>query len=1522
MALKSGSTSARRFRVLILLALTAFLIALNAFAGEPEEAEGKRENPVEREQWFLHGRTYQGKVAPQMLERAQQQRDTLRHQALQRAQVRTAATAGAGVSTPVWTELGPAPMRSVATAGDNQDYGVVTGRATTVAVDQNDPTGNTVYVGGAYGGVWKSTTAANTDITKVFWKPIIDDQPTTAVGAIAVKPGNSNVVLVGTGEANSSTDSYYGLGVLRSTDGGNSWTLITSANGGLRPFHGLAFSKFAFDSDNPNIVVATTAAASEGITVGAENPFNNPAACANATVTATCRGLYYSFDSGATWTQATISDGTAAPDNGSASSVIYNAQQHKFYASARAHGFYVSNDGITFTRMGSDPFGTSQPNPASLSLGNCPTSPTNLTTCPLYRGEMAIVPGRDEMYFWYVDSATTPVNGGIYETKDGGRTWTSLNVTGINSCGDSVGCGTQQGDYNLAIAAIPNGATATDLYAGAINIFRCQLSSANPSCGATPFINLTHVYGCSPTGAFSKVHPDQHWFDFLQSNPNIMFFANDGGIYRTIAALNANGVPASCPATPPSSPVFPFENLNSTMGSMTQLVWFSQHPSNQFTILGGTQDNGSPAVDATNSGLNGLAWRSVQGGDGGYNDINPNNGNEWFASFTRVQITRCANGTGCTDNQFQTIVNSGKLGGDSAAFYMPYMLDPDDSAKLIVGTCRVWRISTAGTSAIALSQKFDGTGGTAACAKDSTSMVNAIAGGGPNGGSGSQVIYAGTVDGRIFSTTSALTSTTPWTEVSASGGFSNPNGYPISGIAIDSRDATGRTAYVTVMGFRTSHVWRTTDAGATWTDISGTSSPIPDSPASAVVVDKNTGTVYVGTDVGVFSTDTPSGSSTVWTEVGPATGVGALPNVAVTRLAIFAPSGQPARLRVSTYGRGIWEMPLASTGVADYSLAISNPSLLTYPGQAVTFNGNLSAIANYNSAVTLSCDASTGGVAGPLPTTCNPTPAAPNPATTTSFTVSAANASVGDFSFRIKGVGADANSLVRLAPVNLRVIDFSLSALTPSSITNLEHGDSASVQFTVTSLGSFDQQVTFGCTGLPALWSCTANPVTLAPAGSAQVVLTINSHPSTPAPQTIAGINVVATWTGSGGVVRTQSQPISVSVVKTAFTLGGPKFTSGVVKVGQPLTSTISLLSPDTPGKTLTLSCTGPTSFGIAPSACSFNPPTVTAGTTAVTSSLTVNTSPGSAGNGQVTVQATDGTVTKVAVLPFTLTDFIVSNVSQPNDTGTGGTVTFNFLLTPSAGYNAAVVLGCDTSAFSVPVSCVFNPTAPTLVAGTTTRVNASMALPGNVPLGTYAVILKTNDAVFTSLVHNQALGKFQVTLQPDYTMSFGTTNSATVKAGATTTGTLAVSAVGTFNSSVTLSIGGCPSNATCTVSPNPANPTASTPVSATLTILTKAPTTGSLRGLGQGNYLALWIGVSFGAIGFVFLRRTRGSVAMLVIVCALLLGMSACGGGGGGGGGTTPIPVPGTPAGTYTLTVTGTAGTTVKTANFTLTVQ
>ncbi len=155
---------------------------------------------------------------------------------------------------PRWTSLGPAPLASDASGVGQQDYNWVSGRATAVAIDPADPTANTVYLGGAYGGVWKSTNAATQSPGNVAWTPLIDDQATLAVGAIAIQPGgNRSVIVVGTGEANSSTDSYYGLGILRSPDAGQTWTLIPSDITGTRSFAGMAFSKITFSTRESSV---------------------------------------------------------------------------------------------------------------------------------------------------------------------------------------------------------------------------------------------------------------------------------------------------------------------------------------------------------------------------------------------------------------------------------------------------------------------------------------------------------------------------------------------------------------------------------------------------------------------------------------------------------------------------------------------------------------------------------------------------------------------------------------------------------------------------------------------------------------------------------------------------------------------------------------------------------------------------------------------------------------------------------------------------------------------------------------------------------------------------------------------------------------------------------------------------------------------------------------------------------------------------------------------------------------------
>jgi len=326
-----------------------------------------------------------------------------------------------------------------------------------------------------------------------------------------VKPDGS-VVLVGTGEPNSAIDSYYGVGILRSTDQGATWTLIPSSDGGAHPFAGLGFSKFAWNTVSAGTVVAATATTAKGFDEGDIGSSTN-------------RGLYRSTDSGQTWTYQALADGSLPI---SVTDVVYNPGAGKFFASVRYHGVYSSADGTNWTRL------ANQPNPSALTAGACPVNPYS-TSCPLYRGQLAAVPGRNEMYFWSVDLVSdTIIDEGIWRSLDGGNNWTQISDSGITNCGDPTGCGVEQAFYNLEIAAVPNPNGETDLYAGTINLYKCTLvSTASTSCLQGSWINLTHVYGCP---IIANVHPDEHGLDFsvLNNGTVVMYFANDGGIYRTL----------------------------------------------------------------------------------------------------------------------------------------------------------------------------------------------------------------------------------------------------------------------------------------------------------------------------------------------------------------------------------------------------------------------------------------------------------------------------------------------------------------------------------------------------------------------------------------------------------------------------------------------------------------------------------------------------------------------------------------------------------------------------------------------------------------------------------------------------------------------------------------------------------------------------------------------------------------------------------------------------------------------------
>jgi hypothetical protein len=1056
-------------------------------APEISASDKDTDHQQKRMEWFLRGRVMPGKSAADLRHRAYEAKMKARADRAARAHIRS--NTQAPQSNGDWEPLGPVPLASDATGDGFQNYNQVSGRATAVAIDPADASGNTVYIGGAQSGVWKSTNATAI-ANNVSWIPVTDDQATLSIGAIAIQPGNINpansVILAGTGEADDSADSYFGLGIFLSTNAGNSWTLVSSANGGLS-FAGLGATRMAFSTANVSTAVAAMAVSNEGIVDGAVTSNTYP-------------GLYTSIDGGQSWNyDALFSGGTSEAT--SATSVVYNAAAGLFFAALRYHGFYSSPDGLTWTALANQP-GT----PGLLSAAACPQNFS--TSCPIYRAEISVVPGRNEMYVWFVspDANGNPVDQGIWQSLNSGASWTQISDSGIINCGDLNGCGVEQGFYDLELLAVPNGTTATDLYAGAINLYKCSITAINPTCSNSIFINLTHVYGCDPLAAPAHVHPDQHAIAYTTpsagSDPGaeLLYLANDGGIYRALNGFTGLTT-GSCSGTNQ------FDDLNQNLGSMTQFVSFSESDTNANTILGGTQDNGSPA---TASATTGTSWGNVLSGDGGYNAIDPNTGN-FFASnpdtgFGTLDIQECSFGVNCTNSLFNVVVDSSDLQGDDGAFYFPYVLDPQSTATMLVGTCRVWSGPRTGGPFTLLSLNFD-TLGTGTCAGTEVNVIRALAAGGPTNALGSQVIYATTdgpgpndegspVGGNVWVTTNAgavsgASSTFSNVTLNGPGAVSiNPNQFPISGVAIDTSDPTGNTAYVTVMGFTggPGHVWQTTNAGASWVDFTGTgANALPDSPTNAIVIDSTTPApvIYVATDVGVFESLTASPS---WTELGPNPSMtgsfGFLPDVAVTTLALFESGGQKL-LRASTYGRGVWQFNLLAT--PDFEIAISNTPLVVFSGFAGTLNGTLTSLNGYNNNVELSCTA--GATSPPAPCTPTPTSLAPAPSAAP-FLISTGPSAIADYFFNVQGAGSDPNNTTHTAAVTMHVVNLQLSAPSPGTITEKRGTASPPVSFEVTVQGTFNQSVTLGCGFFPAITgaSCAFTP------GA-----TVNPTPSSPA---------------------------------------------------------------------------------------------------------------------------------------------------------------------------------------------------------------------------------------------------------------------------------------------------------------------------------------------------------------------------------------------------------------------------------------
>ncbi len=248
---------------------------------------------------------------------------------------------------------------------------------------------NTIYVAPASGNVWKTT---NHGLT---WQPIFDRQSAFAVGDIAVAPSNTDIVWVGTGEAQPrhSGYAYAGTGVFKSTDAGRTWSHM-----GLPDSHHVG--KVLIDAANPDIVYV--AAMGHQWTPNRE------------------RGLFKTTDGGRTWAHSLFLD-----EQTGAIDVVMDPSNHNLlYASmwqietGPASGVYRSMDaGRTWTRLG-----------------------RGLPTGLIGRSNIDVAPSRPETVYVYLDNrapdardqARRPFIGGeVYRSDDRGETWRKANTEDI-----------------------------------------------------------------------------------------------------------------------------------------------------------------------------------------------------------------------------------------------------------------------------------------------------------------------------------------------------------------------------------------------------------------------------------------------------------------------------------------------------------------------------------------------------------------------------------------------------------------------------------------------------------------------------------------------------------------------------------------------------------------------------------------------------------------------------------------------------------------------------------------------------------------------------------------------------------------------------------------------------------------------------------------------------------------------------------------------------------------------------------
>ena len=318
--------------------------------------------------------------------------------------------------------------------------------------------------------------------------------------------------------------------------------------------------------------------------------------------------------------------------------------------------------------------------------------------------------------------------------------------------------------------------------------------------------------------------------------------------------------------------------------------------------LGGTQDNGT-----LKSGGSMENWDFIYGGDGFHTKVDYTNSNIIFAESQM-------GGLGKSTNEGQTWNYNVRNGIDFSRtnWSTPYVMDLQNPEILYFGTYKLHRTTNGAGSWSAVSGDLtrgaNGYLGTITCI--STAIEN---------DNFTRVIYVGTNDAKLSVSTNSGTNWEDRTGIL-------PQRY-ITDVLADRRAPS--TAYVSLSGYNLDesnpHIFRTTDYGESWNDISGN---LPDIPVNSIIIDYDKdSTLYCGTDAGVFYTHT---LGQVWYVLGEE-----LPNSPVFDLNYHQPT---KKLVAGTHGRSIFEIDLGGITAVSTSSDFTVNEFILYQNYPNPFN--------------------------------------------------------------------------------------------------------------------------------------------------------------------------------------------------------------------------------------------------------------------------------------------------------------------------------------------------------------------------------------------------------------------------------------------------------------------------------------------------------------------------------------------------------------------------------------------------------